>query len=116
DDEQNACQGVVLMIQWSATSAVPQECYSRFCTCSRAFSISDFIPRPKSVMREPFPLTPPVFESSVFASRFQQGMKMLDVRMEPGYLFFHVATLRQHGRFLQHPIPVKHPVAVGQSQ
>src|SRR5262249_40466958 len=44
--------------------------HSRFCTCSRHFSISDFICRPSSVMRSPSPATPEVFESSVLASRF----------------------------------------------
>src|SRR5262245_50850635 len=44
--------------------------HSRFCTCSRHFSISDFICSPSSVMRSPSPATPDVFESRVLASRF----------------------------------------------
>src|SRR5262249_52470045 len=44
--------------------------HSRFCTCSRHFSISAFICRPSSVMRSPSPAMPEVFASSVFASRF----------------------------------------------
>src|SRR5207244_2901225 len=44
--------------------------HSTFCTCSRDFSISDFMASPNSVMRSPSPLTPAVFESSVLASRF----------------------------------------------
>src|SRR5262249_3315397 len=43
--------------------------HSRFCTCSRHFSISAFICRPSSVMRRPSPATPEVFESRVLASR-----------------------------------------------
>src|SRR5262249_8923777 len=44
--------------------------HSRFCTCSRDFSISDFIARPASVIFNASPARPEVFESSVLASRF----------------------------------------------
>src|SRR5580704_3667284 len=44
--------------------------HSRFCTCSRDFSISAFMARPASVMLSASPARPEVFESSVFASRF----------------------------------------------
>src|ERR1019366_4972883 len=44
--------------------------HSRFCTCSRAFSISDFMPNPRRVMRTASPATPVVFDISVLASRF----------------------------------------------
>src|SRR5206468_4576498 len=49
---------------------VSNAAHSRFCTCSRHFSISDFISSPSSVMRNPSPATPEVLESSVLASRF----------------------------------------------
>src|SRR5207248_702411 len=48
---------------------VENPAHSMFCTCSRHFSISDFISRPNSVMRSPSPATPEVFESRVLASR-----------------------------------------------
>src|SRR5262249_3611509 len=44
--------------------------HSRFCTCSRHFSISAFISSPTSVIRSAPPVIPEVFESSVLASRF----------------------------------------------
>src|SRR5581483_10129063 len=44
--------------------------HSRFCTCSRAFSISDLIARPISVIFSASPASPEVFESKVLASRF----------------------------------------------
>src|SRR5579863_7349371 len=44
--------------------------HSRFCTCSRDFSISAFMARPASVIFSASPARPEVLESSVFASRF----------------------------------------------
>jgi len=44
--------------------------HSTFCTCSRNFSISDFMTRPISVILRASPARPEVFESSVLASRF----------------------------------------------
>src|SRR4029077_9123009 len=44
--------------------------HSTFCTCSRDFSISDFMMRPISVIFSASPARPEVFESSVWASRF----------------------------------------------
>src|SRR5882762_2414383 len=44
--------------------------HSRFCTCSRDFSISAFITSPASVIFKASPANPDVFESSVLASRF----------------------------------------------
>src|ERR1022692_2888034 len=44
--------------------------HSRFCTCSRAFSISDFMANPRPVMRNASPATPVVFDIRVLASRF----------------------------------------------
>src|SRR5205823_14889400 len=44
--------------------------HSRFCTCSRNFSTSDFICKPSSVIRSASPATPEVFDSSVLVSRF----------------------------------------------
>src|SRR5256885_2401056 len=44
--------------------------HSMFWTCSRDFSISDFMANPNSVIRSASPTTPDVFESSVLASRF----------------------------------------------
>src|ERR1039458_9021535 len=46
------------------------DAHSRFCTCSRDFSISDFISKPISVTFKASPARPEVFESRVFASRF----------------------------------------------
>src|SRR5208337_654723 len=46
------------------------DAHSRFCTCSRDFSISDFISSPISVIFKASPARPEVFESSVLASRF----------------------------------------------
>src|SRR5580658_7167328 len=47
-----------------------KKAHSRFCTCSRDFSISDFISRPISVTFKASPAKPEVFESMVLASRF----------------------------------------------
>src|ERR1700757_3252656 len=44
--------------------------HSRFCTCSRDFSISAFMARPASVIFSASPASPEVFESRVLASRF----------------------------------------------
>src|ERR1700688_935879 len=44
--------------------------HSRFCTCSRAFSISAFMDSPSSVIFIVSPDNPEVFDSNVFASRF----------------------------------------------
>src|SRR5215469_4193417 len=44
--------------------------HSRFCTCSRDFSISAFMARPASVILRASPASPEVFESRVLASRF----------------------------------------------
>src|SRR5208283_5847248 len=44
--------------------------HSRFCTCSRAFSISDFMASPSPVMRKASPATPVVLDISVLVSRF----------------------------------------------
>src|SRR5579864_4867086 len=44
--------------------------HSRFCTCSRDFSISAFMARPASVIFSASPARPEVFDSNVFASRF----------------------------------------------
>src|SRR5579863_247527 len=44
--------------------------HSRFCTCSRDFSISAFMANPASVILSASPARPDVFESSVLASRF----------------------------------------------
>src|SRR5690348_3094692 len=49
---------------------VDDAAHSRFCTCSRDFSIADFIRNPSSVMRMASPAIPVVFESIVLASRF----------------------------------------------
>src|SRR5271167_3619542 len=46
------------------------DAHSRFCTCSRAFSISDLISKPASVIFKASPAKPEVFESRVLASRF----------------------------------------------
>src|SRR5208337_5527515 len=46
------------------------DAHSRFCTCSRDFSISDFISRPISVTFKASPARPEVLESIVLASRF----------------------------------------------
>ncbi len=79
---------------------------------------------PSSVMRVPFPLTPPVFESSVLASRFiscskkssflpalaagqEQLAKMLDVRGHARQLLRDVAALHQHSHLLQHSLLVE---------
>src|SRR5271156_264478 len=43
--------------------------HSMFCTCSRNFSISDFISRPRRVILRPSASLPGVFESRVFDSR-----------------------------------------------
>src|SRR5690242_15637399 len=44
--------------------------YSIFCTCSRAFSMSDFMASPASVILAASPANPEVLESRVLASRF----------------------------------------------
>src|SRR5580700_1883754 len=44
--------------------------HSRFCTCSRAFSISAFIDNPSSVIFMASPAKPEVLDSRVLASRF----------------------------------------------
>src|SRR6266567_5220535 len=44
--------------------------HSRFCTCSRDFSISAFIASPASVIFNASPARPEVLESRVLASRF----------------------------------------------
>src|SRR5260370_6350605 len=44
--------------------------HSRFCTCSRDFSLSAFIASPASGMFSASPATPEIFESRIFASRF----------------------------------------------
>src|SRR5579859_2566330 len=44
--------------------------HSRFCTCSRDFSISAFMASPASVILRASPARPDVLESSVLASRF----------------------------------------------
>src|SRR5580698_5006903 len=44
--------------------------HSRFCTCSRDFSISDFMASPASVIFNASPARPEVFDSRVLASRF----------------------------------------------
>src|SRR5580693_482127 len=44
--------------------------HSRFCTCSRDFSISAFMAKPASVIFSASPASPDVFESKVLASRF----------------------------------------------
>ena len=79
---------------------------------------------PSSVMRVPLPLTPPVFESSVLASRFiscsrkssflpsfaagrQQFAEMLDVRGHARQLLGDVAALDEHGNLFQHSLLVE---------
>src|SRR5437899_9144160 len=44
--------------------------HSRFCTCSRDFSISAFMANPASVIFKASPASPDVFESRVLDSRF----------------------------------------------
>ncbi len=66
NDEENSRQSLLFLCVQKSTA----QPYSKFCTCSRAFSISDFIPSPASVIRVPLPATPLVFESRVLASRF----------------------------------------------
>src|ERR687884_650218 len=51
--------------EWLAVVA-----HSRFCTCSRDFSISAFMARPASVILRASPARPEVLESRVLASRF----------------------------------------------
>ena len=97
--------------------------HSRFCTCSRAFSISDFMARPSSVMRSASPATPVVFDNRVLASRFiscsrkssflptspppsSSEQKVLDVVLHAHQFFLNVAALGQHGGFLQDAVGV----------
>ena len=79
---------------------------------------------PNSVMRVPLPPTPPVFESSVLASRFiswsrkssflptsppagQQLAEVPDVRGHARQLLGNVAALHQHGNLLEQPLAVE---------